>query len=183
MFFSVLCDAMASESPSQAQFIEKTSMTRIGLITLIPATALMFIVTLSDLHSTGIDLAIDLIKQPQLWIMFSVLLLLLSLKLKVQINSHGIQYQMLPFHRKARYISWQEITACQILKINALKEFGGWGIRRGRLGKAYNPEGSIILHIETHTGTPINVSIRNHELLSSMAEAQGWNILPLVKKS
>lgn len=174
---------MSIETLQQPPFEERISMTKIGLITLIPATALMFIVTLNDLHSTGIDLFIDLIKQPQLWIMLSVLLLLLSLKLKVQINSEEIRYQMLPFHRKARRIPWKEVTACQILKINALKEFGGWGIRRGRLGKAYNPEGSIILHIETRTGTPINVSIRNHELLSSMAETQGWNIIPLTKKS
>ncbi|MEY3717629.1 MAG: hypothetical protein RL285_1504 [Bacteroidota bacterium] len=174
---------MSLEPLQQPQFEERITMTKIGLITLIPATALMLIITLHDLRTTGIDLAIDLFKQPQLWIMLSVLILLLSLKLKVQINGNEIRYQMLPFHRKARCISWQDVTSCQILKINALREFGGWGIRSGRLGKAYNPEGNIILHIETRTGTPINVSIRNHELLSAMAAKQGWNILPLVKKS
>ena len=68
---------MSIKPLQQPPFEERISMTKIGLITLIPATALMFIVTLNDLHSTGIDLFLDLIKQPQLCIMLSVLLLLL----------------------------------------------------------------------------------------------------------
>jgi len=174
---------MPQEPIAQTQFEERTGMTKIGLFTLIPTTFLVIVVTLQDLSSTGLELAIDLVKQPQLWIMLSVLALLLSLKLKVRINDDKISYQMLPFHPRERLIFWQEIENAELLKINALREFGGWGIRRGRLGKAYNPEGNIVLHINTTKGTPINITIKNHALLSAIAAQRGWKINPLRKVS
>lgn len=53
----------------------------------------------------------------------------------------------------------EEVEDIQVMKINSLMEFGGWGLRRGKLGKAYTTSGNYILHIKFKQGTPINVSV------------------------
>ncbi len=47
------------------------------------------------------------------------------------------------------------------MKINPLKEFGGWGFRFGRLGQAFTTTGRLILHIETHAGKKLNFTVKN----------------------
>ncbi len=53
----------------------------------------------------------------------------------------------------------EDVDDIQVMKINSLKEFGGWGLRRGKFGKAYTTAGNHILHVKLKNGTPVNVSV------------------------
>ena len=52
-----------------------------------------------------------------------------------------MHYQFFPIHLKERTIPFGDIESFKARKYSPLKEFGGWGIRFGFEGKAYNISG------------------------------------------
>lgn len=80
-------------------------------------------------------------------ILFSLLvgiglpLLFFNIKLKTSVTDKGLHYQFFPVHLKERLIPFDDIESFKARKYAPLKEFGGWGIRWGFEGKAYNVSG------------------------------------------
>ena len=64
-----------------------------------------------------------------------------NIRLKTRVSEEGIHYQFFPIHLKERTISFDDIESFKARKYSPLKEFGGWGIRFGFEGKAYNVSG------------------------------------------
>ena len=81
--------------------------------------------------------------------------LLLSLKMTTLIDESGIRYRMYPFHFKYRQISWDQIEKCEVVEYNPLRDYGGWGIRYGKKGKAFNVAGNKGLELKLKTGEPL----------------------------
>lgn len=92
-------------------------------------------------------------------ILLMVSLLLWSIQLKWSINSKEFSFTYFPFVIKKRVFPISEIQSVEVMKINSLQEFGGWGLRWGKLGKAYTAWGNHILHVEFKDGKAINVSV------------------------
>ena len=104
-------------------------------------------------------------------------LFIFSIKLKITIDQKGITYQYPPFHNKPNLLLWENIETVELLKINPLKEFGGWGLRYGKLGAAYTTRGKYILHIKTQKKTPINLTIVDYKALLNIGETNKWPIV------
>ena len=68
-------------------------------------------------------------------------LLFYNIRLKTRVSQEGLHYQFFPIHLKERTISFGDIESFKARKYSPLKEFGGWGIRFGFEGKAYNVSG------------------------------------------
>jgi len=66
------------------------------------------------------------------------------------------------------------------MRINPLKEFGGWGLRYGKLGTAYTTRGRYILHIAQKTGKPINLTIAAPTDFVKAIAQQNWPITPKI---
>ncbi len=79
-------------------------------------------------------------------------LFLLSTHLEVEVEASGISYRFFPFHLKKRTIAWSDITAHSVIVYRPLRDFGGWGIRFGALGKAYTVSGSSGVLVELKNG-------------------------------
>lgn len=79
-----------------------------------------------------------------------VFLLIKNMVLKVEIRDDGIYYKYSPIHRKWRMYPYSNIKKAYIRKYNALKEYGGYGIRLGFAGKgrALNVRGNMGLQLE-----------------------------------
>jgi hypothetical protein len=92
-------------------------------------------------------------------ILLSVFLLLWNVRLNWSISKTEFSFTFFPFVLKRRTYSMDDVDDIQVMKINSLKEFGGWGLRRGKLGKAYTTAGNHILHVKLKNGTPVNVSV------------------------
>lgn len=110
-------------------------------------------------------------------------LFIYSIKLKVSIDQKGITYQYPPFHNKPTTIPWNEIQTIELLKINPLKEFGGWGLRYGKLGAAYTTRGRYILHIKTQKKTPINLTVVNIDSLINISAQNHWPVIDNLPKT
>jgi hypothetical protein len=105
-----------------------------------------------------------------------VALLIFAIKLHVTINTEGITYKYPPFHIKPKQMPWANIESAELMKINPLKEFGGWGLRYGKLGAAYTTRGRYILHIVQKKGKPINLTIAQPEKFIAATSQQLWPV-------
>jgi hypothetical protein len=64
------------------------------------------------------------------------------LALQVEVRGDGLHYRFFPFHLRYRRIGWNEMSAYAPVSYSPLSTYGGWGIRWGAGGKAYNVAGN-----------------------------------------
>jgi hypothetical protein len=76
-------------------------------------------------------------------------------KLTVIIDSKGIHYKFFPFHWKFKYISWDSVDKFGVVTYNPLKDYGGWGVRFSKKGKAYGTDGDKGLQLYLKSGKKI----------------------------
>lgn len=101
--------------------------------------------------------------------LFVVLLWLLfrGMKLTTQIDQNGIRVKFFPFHLQFKSYGWNEIKAVEVSKYRPLWEYGGWGIRYGFKGMAYNMEGNMGLKITFNNHKHLLIGTQNHEELKA----------------
>lgn len=78
---------------------------------------------------------------------FFVLAEVIFTKLYTEIDEKGITVQLKPFHLKPKFFTWDEIELISVRKYRPLAEYGGWGLRIGMNGTAYNIKGNMGLQI------------------------------------
>lgn len=93
-----------------------------------------------------------------------VLFYLFELRLKV--NKDGVHYQFFPFHLKFHTIKVDEIESFKAMEYSPLKEYGGWGIRYGFQGKAYNVSGNKGVKVFLKNGANIMFGSQKHKELA-----------------
>lgn len=74
--------------------------------------------------------------------LFLVIFFLFFLKLNTRIDSVGIHYGFYPFRKNLKTLSWHEINSCNVIQYSPLADYGGWGYRFGKKGKALNVRGN-----------------------------------------
>ncbi len=77
----------------------------------------------------------------------AAIFLTFSLRLETRIGPSGISYRFYPLHIKQTRVDWGNVDSAYIRQYNATKEYGGWGIRDGKKGRAYNVSGDTGLQI------------------------------------
>ena len=82
-------------------------------------------------------------------------LLVYVFQLRVKINEEGLHYQFYPFHFKSHIIKLHEIEKFEALQYRPIGDYGGWGIRHGFKGKAYNISGNKGVKIYLKNGKNI----------------------------
>jgi hypothetical protein len=97
-------------------------------------------------------------------------LFLLSLRLQTTIDKIGVHYKMFPFHFKWQTIKWEEIQQDEIRTYQPLKEYGGWGLRYGRSGKAYTISGKNGLQLYLKNGKKVLIGTHLAQELSSFIQ-------------
>ncbi|WP_029034944.1 hypothetical protein [Salinimicrobium terrae] len=74
-------------------------------------------------------------------------------RLETRIDEEGISSEFKPFKFTRKLYKWNEIEECYIRKVDARREFGGWGIRGlGSDKKAYHIYGTNGIQVKTITG-------------------------------
>jgi hypothetical protein len=94
------------------------------------------------------------------------------MKLTTEVHSDGLYFRFFPLHRSFHRIPWEDIKEYGVRTYSALRDYGGWGIRYGREGKAYNVSGNAGVQLKLHNGDMIMIgSQRPEEMASAMAQA------------
>jgi hypothetical protein len=87
------------------------------------------------------------------------------LKLVTQVDARGVQLRFFPLTRKQ--IPFDTITSCRARTYRPIREFGGWGIRFSRKGRAYNVSGNRGVQLEFRQGKPLLIGSQQPEQLAA----------------
>jgi hypothetical protein len=88
------------------------------------------------------------------WLIFGIgfPLLLPFTRLSTEVRYDGIYFQFFPFHWSFRKIAFKDLKSYEIRLYHPIREYGGWGIRKGRQGMAYTMSGKEGVQLELLTG-------------------------------
>jgi hypothetical protein len=78
-----------------------------------------------------------------IWLAFGVGLPVFfrALRLVTVVDEGGVRFRFVPFHLAERVLRRGHIASYEARTYRPLREYGGWGIRSGRGGDAYNVSG------------------------------------------
>jgi hypothetical protein len=99
-----------------------------------------------------------------------IFLFIRSIALNTRVDSRGVSWRFAPLHRKERHLSWKEIATAQVFRYHPIRDYGGWGYRVGRAGKAYSVSGSFGLEITLHKGTKLLIGTQKPDELKSLLQ-------------
>ncbi len=108
------------------------------------------------------------------WLIFGIGLPALFLygKLIIQVNSDGIYIRFYPFHSHFHKIAFKELKRYEVRNYRPILEYGGWGIRSGLKGKAYNVSGNGGVQLELTNGKRILIGSQRPEELWQAIQAE-----------
>ncbi|MFS4417669.1 hypothetical protein [Maribacter sp. 2307ULW6-5] len=92
-----------------------------------------------------------------------VVLLFVFMKLHTKIDEHGLSYQFFPIHLRPKTLTWKEVDTIGVRTYKPLLEFGGWGYRIGRSGKALNVKGNKGIQIKLKNGDSLLIGTQKME--------------------
>lgn len=100
-------------------------------------------------------------------VLFGILLPLFmySLKLITEVRQDGLYVRFYPLHLSFRYYPYQSINSYKVRDYSPLKEYGGWGIRYGWKGMAYNVSGNRGVQLEFKGGKSLLIGSQDPEEL------------------
>ncbi|MCC6143047.1 MAG: hypothetical protein IT368_04485 [Candidatus Hydrogenedentes bacterium] len=76
----------------------------------------------------------------------------MRLRLQVEVNSAGLFLRFVPFHRKLRQIDLRGIDTVSAVTYRPVRDYGGYGIRFTRNGKAFNVRGTAGVRLDYENG-------------------------------
>ena len=92
-------------------------------------------------------------------------LFMYTTNLTTEIRSDGLYVRFFPFHLSFRKVAADEIKGFGACTYSPIKDYGGWGIRYGRKGKAYNVSGNRGVQIELSNGKHLLIGSQKPEEL------------------
>ncbi|MBK8554996.1 MAG: hypothetical protein IPL65_04130 [Lewinellaceae bacterium] len=93
----------------------------------------------------------------------AISLLLWFAKLETRIDASGIHFRFWPMLRQERNIRWTDVQHITVRQYKPIREFGGWGVRYGFKGMAYNTSGDMGIEIALKNGKKILLGTQNPE--------------------
>jgi hypothetical protein len=93
----------------------------------------------------------------------SLFWLFYAAKLVVEVRNNGLYFQFFPFHISSRKIPWEDLKKYEVRTYNPVGEYGGWGIRYGLKGKAYNVSGNRGVQLELSNGKKVLIGSQKYE--------------------
>jgi hypothetical protein len=100
-----------------------------------------------------------------IWVIFGLFfpLLFYSIKLVTEVRYDGLYVKFSPLQFHSKKIELGEIKHYEIRPYSALKEYGGYGIRFGKEGKAYNVYGNKGIQFELQNGERLLIGTQRPE--------------------
>lgn len=103
-------------------------------------------------------------------LMVGMLLLFAFSTLELRIDKRDLHIRFIPFIVKEKVIPWTSVENWEVVKYNPIREYGGWGLRYGKSGKAYNVKGDKGLRLSFHKGKPLLIGTSKPDELQRFLE-------------
>ena len=125
-----------------------------------------------------------------IWLLWGVWLvmtlidgLLASVKLVTEVHADGIRIWFGPFHFPSKKFDWQEIESIYPRLCSPVAEYGGWGIRFGKSGGAYNMRGNQGIQLELQNGKKFLIGTQQPESFMLAVKTAGGPVAEPSKES
>lgn len=115
----------------------------------------------------------------ELLIMFIVFFLIFFVLFRMatlitEIDDHQIRYRFFPFQRNFKVIDKKDTKKVEIITYRPIADFGGWGVRVGRKGLAYNVSGNQGLYITFENNRNLLIGTQKEDELEEFLRNHGW---------
>jgi hypothetical protein len=95
----------------------------------------------------------------------AILLFFVSLRLQTTITKDEIQVLFFPFHWKKRKYPFSTIKKMEVITYSPIGDYGGWGVRFSKNGKAFNVKGNKGLKLYFNNRKPLLIGTQKPEEL------------------
>jgi hypothetical protein len=99
-----------------------------------------------------------------------VTLILVFCRLQTRLDTSALYIRFFPFHFRYKKIDFNDIATVYARSYQPLGEFGGWGIRWGSSGKAYNVSGNRGVQLELKNGKKILIGSQHADALAAQLQ-------------
>lgn len=97
-------------------------------------------------------------------LMVGILWLFSTLTLVTEVREDGVHIWYRPMTKQ--FIAFEDIESCEARTYKAIREYGGWGIKFGPSGKAYNVSGNEGVQLRLKNGSRLLVGSQEANLLA-----------------
>jgi hypothetical protein len=105
-------------------------------------------------------------------ILLGVAALLWFGELRVDVRDDGLHVRLFPLTRQLCF-AWETLSRCEARTYRPILEYGGWGIRSSRAGKAYNVSGNRGVQLELRNGRRLLIGSQRADELAAAIQARG----------
>jgi len=104
-----------------------------------------------------------------IWIIFGIVFpaFFIILRLEIRIDNENLEFRFFPVQVSWKKIPFEQIKKTESKEFRPFRDFGGWGIRRGRLGKAYIISGNMGVQVTMKNGRTFLLGSKNAEELEA----------------
>ena len=102
--------------------------------------------------------------------------LLIKGGLETEVRGDGVHVRFFPFHLSFRKIPLENVVKVEARSYRPIREYGGWGIRCGRRGRAYNMSGNLGVRIDYADGRHLLIGSRRAEELAEAYTSQQTHV-------
>ena len=96
-------------------------------------------------------------------------LLFYKMRLFTEVREDGIYINFVPLSRQT--VLFENIVSCEVRTYRPIREYGGWGIRYGRAGKAYNVSGNRGVQLRLSNGKGLLIGSQRPEELAQAIQS------------
>lgn len=93
-------------------------------------------------------------------------------RLKTEVRNDGLYVQFYPFHRTYRHFPFERIKTCTAQTYRPIRDYGGWGIRYGPKGSAYNISGNRGIMLKFTDGNELMIGSQRADELANFVECR-----------
>jgi len=90
-----------------------------------------------------------------------------AINLTTEVRSDGLYVRFFPLHLSFRRIPNERLIKYEVQTYSPIKDYGGWGIRYGRSGKAYNVSGNRGVMLDLLDGERLLIGSQKPEDLAN----------------
>ncbi len=92
-------------------------------------------------------------------------------QLRVEVRDSALWVRLVPLTRQHRF-AWENIRSAEARTYRPILEYGGWGIRYGSSGKAYNVAGNRGVQLEFQDGSRLLIGSQRADELAEAIRAR-----------
>jgi len=100
-------------------------------------------------------------------------LFFLSLRLITEVRRDGITVRFVPLNRRPQCWACGDIGGYELVTYRPLRDYGGWGIRSGPKGRAYNVSGDRGVRLTLRSGKMHLIGSQKPQRLASALDTVG----------